>query len=244
MRARRALIGSIGVLLVTGLSGASAQTPPGGAASPERPPAAKPPQDKPAPRVVDPRIDRSLVPRPLLQVGDTWDYRRGSGADARLVRQSVTAVNPQGISLKTDVQGSGESSVVIYDRQWGLLGSGFNDYQPALAYYSFPLYPGKRWGIDSSVSNFGAGQTGRIKGEGHAIGWEEIEVPAGRFLAIKIDVTIQTADPGDAGRTLAVQETHWYSRATLRPVKVESRTEIAGEPARVETTELLSYRIE
>jgi hypothetical protein len=240
MPARRILIGSIGALLAFGSAGAPAQTLPGGTPAP----AAKPSPEKPAPSVVDPRIDRSLVPRPLLQVGDAWDYRRGSGADARLVRQSVTAVNPQGISLKTDVQGSGESSVVIYDRQWGLLGSGFNDYQPALAYYSFPLYPGKRWGIDSRVSNFGAGQTGRIQGEAQAVDWEEVEVPAGRFLTIKIEVAIQTADPGEPGRTLSVRETHWYSRATLRPVKVESRTEIAGEPARVEITELLSYRIE
>jgi hypothetical protein len=244
MRARRTLIASLSALLVLGLADARSQTAGDAAAPSGQAPAEKPTGDKPAPRVIDPRIDRSLVPRPLLQVGDAWDYRRGSGPDARLVRQSVTAVNPQGISLKTDVLGSGESSVVVYDRQWGLLGSGFNDYQPALAYYSFPLYPGKRWGIDSSVSNFGAGQTGRIKGEGQAIGWEEVEVPAGRFLSIKIEVTIETADPGDAGRTLAVRETHWYSRVTLRPVKVESRTEIAGEPTRVEITELISYRIE
>ena len=206
-------------------------------------PAAAPPAAVNAP-TIDPRTDTGLVPRPAVQTGDEWLYRRATGRASHVVRQSISALSEQGISLKTEVPGSGESVVTVHDREWRLIGSGYNDYSPALAYYSFPLYPGKRWGIDSQVSNFGAGQSGRMKGEGRAIGWEEVEVPAGRFLALRIEIAIDTADPGDAKRVLTVRETHWYSRLVLRPVKVESETVVAGEAARGETVELVSYRIE
>lgn len=171
-------------------------------------------------------------------------YRRTTGPSIRALRQTVVSVSEQGISLKTEVPGSQDSSTTIHDREWGLLGSGYNDYRPALAYYSFPLYPGKRWGIDSRVSNFGADQSGRMKGEGRALDWEVVAVPAGRFLTLKIEVEIETADPGDPQRIVKVRERHWYAREVLRPVRVESETTIAGEAASRETIELLSYSIE
>ncbi len=192
----------------------------------------------------DPRGDTSLLRRPAVQSGDQWMYRRASGPGSRAVRQTVVNVSEQGIALKTEESGSQDSSTTIHDREWGLLGSGYNDYRPALAYYSFPLYPGKRWGIDSRVANFGADQSGRMKGEGRALDWEVVDVPAGRFLALKIEVSIETADPGDAKRVVTVRESHWYAREVLRPVRVESETTIAGEVAGRETIELLSYRIE
>lgn len=193
---------------------------------------------------VDPRTDTGLVPRPAVQSGDEWIYRRGTGREGHVVHQSISAINEKGISLKTEVPGSGESAVTVYDREWRLLGSGFNDYSPALAYYAFPLYPGKRWGIDSQVSNFGAGQSGRMQGEGRAIRWEEVQVPAGRFLTLKIEISIDAADPGDPARVFTVRETHWYSRLVLRPVKVISETVATGAAGRSEIVELVSYRVE
>ena len=215
-----------------------AQTPPAAEGQP------KPAAASDATSRADPRGDTSLLRRPALQTGDQWIYRRASGPVSRAVRQTVVNVNEQGISLKTEEAGSQDSSTTIHDRDWGLLGSGYNDYRPALAYYSFPLYPGKRWGIDSRVSNFGADQSGRMKGEGRALDWEVVDVPAGRFLSLKIEVVIETADPGDPKRVVTVRENHWYAREVLRPVRVESATTIAGEAASRETIELLSYTIE
>ena len=208
------------------------------------PPVQPPPKPPPKPRQIDPAIDTGLVMRPDVQTGDEWIYRRSSGRNSRMMRQTLTGVNEKGMTLKTEDIGSQDSSVAVHDRDWGLMGSGFNDYSPALAYYSFPLYAGKRWGIESSVSNFGAGQSGRMKGEGRAVGWETVEVPAGRFLAMKIEVKIETADPGDPQRTLVVSEQHWYARAIMRPVRVESEATIAGEAPRSETIELVTYKID
>ena len=232
MRRRRTLLlGCVALASICSRSGV-AQNKPGATDQPD-------PQGR-----IDPAVDTGLLVRPEPRVGDEWVYRRSTGRSSRLVRQSITGVNETGMTLKTEEPGSPDSSVTVHDRHWGLLGSGFNDYSPALAYYSFPLYSGKRWGLDSKVSNFGAGQSGRMKGEGHARGWETVEVPAGRFLAMKIEVTIETADPEDAKRTLVVRERHWYARAVLRPVRVESDTSIVGEAPRNELIELMSFRLE
>ncbi len=184
------------------------------------------------------------ITRPLVREGDGWLYRRQSGSTTVLMRQRVTALTEDGISLITEVAGSVDTATAVYDRQWGLLGSGYNTYTPALAYYAFPLYPGKRWRIDSRVNNFGADQSSRIEGEGSAAGFEEVETPAGRFFAMKVIVELDTIDPGDAARTLRVRETHWYAREILRPVKVESVTQVAEEAPRQETIELVRFRLD
>ncbi len=186
----------------------------------------------------------SLITRPPVREGDEWVYRRFSGTDSVLLRQRVAAVTEQGISLRTEQAGSIDLNTAVYNREWGLLGSGYNDYLPALGYYAFSLYPGKRWRIDSQVSNFGAGQKSRISGEGAAQGFEEITVTAGRFTALKIEIEIEITDPGDPARVVRVKETHWYVREVMRPVKVVSVTQLATEAARTETIELVSYRFE
>ncbi len=183
------------------------------------------------------------IPRPDVQQDDEWLYRRSAGTSSNVLDQKVVLVTEGGISLRTQVRGSIESSTTVHDRQWGLLGSGYNDYLPALAYYAFPLYQGKRWRIDSQVSNFGAGQHVRIQGEGEAVGFEEVKVPAGVFWALRVQVELETVDPGDATRTVKVKEVHWYAREAMRPVKVEAVIDAAGAPPRVETTELLDFKL-
>lgn len=184
------------------------------------------------------------ITRPQVRQGDQWIYRRVVGNASVLLRQRVTDLNEIGISLLTESTGTFDVTTTVYDRQWGLLGSGFNTYAPALAYYSFPLYVGKRWRINSSVNNFGAGQTGQMTGEGAALGFEMVETAAGQFVALKVQVEIETTDPGDAARAIRVRETHWYARDVLRAVKVESTTQVANEAPRQETIELVDFKFD
>lgn len=184
------------------------------------------------------------VTRPQVRVGDEWIYRRGQGGTRALIRQRVTQVTEEGISLQTEAAGSIDASTAVYDRQWGLRASGFNTYTPALNYYAFPLYPGKRWRIESTVDNFGAGQASRIAGEGVAAGFELVDTQAGQFVALKVLIELDTSDPGDAARRVKVRETHWYARDILRAVRVESATQIGTEAPQRETVELLRFKLE
>ena len=224
--------------------GAAAQATPPAAkiAAPAAAPAASTPvASAPAGR---PAVTLGPITRPLVRAGDEWIYRRGSGSASALLRQRVTQVDFDSISLITELAGSPDTTTAVYNREWGLLGSGYNTYVPALAYYSFPLYPGKRWRIDSAVSNFGAGQTGRIEGEGVALAFEEIETAAGKFVALKVSAAFETGDPGDAAYRVKVSETHWYVREVLRTVRVESETQAGNEPPRRETIELVKFKID
>ena len=203
---------------------------------------------KPAPgaveRVAAPAENLGPITRPLVRAGDEWIYRRVSGSSSTLLRQRVTHIDFDGISLSSELAGSPDTTTAVYSREWGLLGSGYNTYAPALAYYSFPLYPGKRWRIDSAVSNFGAGQTGRIEGEGVALGFEEVETAAGKFMTLKVLATFETGDPGDAAYRVKVRETHWYAREILRTVRVESETQAGSDAPRRETIELVKFKLE
>ncbi|MDB5803546.1 MAG: hypothetical protein JWN73_868, partial [Betaproteobacteria bacterium] len=209
----------------------------------EAPPKAAPPARPGAP--VDPRVDTGPIIKPPVQTGDAWIYRRSDGKSSAVMRQTATKVTDDGIALRTELARSPDTSTTaLYDREWGLVASGYNDYRPALRYYSYPLYAGKRWTVNAAISNFGAAQTSRIKGEAWATGWEQVEVPAGKFLALKIEIDIETADPGNPRRVLRVRETHWYVRTVMRPVKVESHSVVGDAAPTGDVVELLSYRME
>ncbi len=202
-----------------------------------------PPPPPPGPRI-DPRDDTGPIVRPPVQSGDQWVYRRSNGKSSMVLRQSAQRVSQEGIALRTELDNSPDSSTALYNREWSLVASGYNDYMPALRYYAFPLYVGKRWSIDSALSNFGAGQTSRVKGEAAAVRWEQVEVPAGKFLALRIEIDMETADPGDAERKVRVRETHWYARTVLRAVKVESHSIVGEGVPSTEIIELMAYRME
>jgi hypothetical protein len=218
---------------------------PAPSAAPDRPAEAseaKPPAKPAAP--ADPRSDTGPIVKPPVQGGDRWVYRRSTGPTSTVMRQTVLRVSEDGIALRTEAAGSPDSSTALYNRDWALVASGYNDYQPALAYYSFPLYTGKRWSINSAVSNFGAGQTGRVKGEAIAAGWERVTVAAGSFMTLRIEIDMEIADPGDATRTVRVRETHWYARTVLRAVKVESHSVVGDQAPTSEQIELISFHMD
>ncbi len=238
-----------------GAGGAAAQTSPASShetvgtsgsqtdATPEPAPTAAPgaatiPEKLPA------NANTGPITRPQVRVGDEWIYRRGQGNTRVLIRQRVTQVSEDSMSLMTEAAGSTDTSTAVYDRQWGLRASGFNTYGPALAYYVFPLYPGKRWRIESTVDNFGAGQASKIAGEGVAAGFELVDTQAGQFVALKVLIELDTSDPGDAAHRVKVRETHWYARDMLRAVRVESATQIGTDAPQQETVELLRYKLE
>jgi hypothetical protein len=210
--------------------------------------APQPPEAPPPPRAssqpLDPRADTGPIVRPPVAEGDQWIYRHANGKSSVVIRQRIEKVSEDRVALLTEQIGSPDTTTALYDREWGLVASGYNEYRPALRYYAFPLYAGKRWGIDSEVSNFGAGQASRVKGEAHAAGWENVDVAAGKYLALRIEIDVETADPGDAARRIRVRETHWYARTVMRPVKVESHSIVADQAPTNDTVELVRYRMQ
>jgi hypothetical protein len=181
-------------------------------------------------------------------VGDRWIFlvQPDEGVQ-QAIEQEVMAGDKDLLSLRTRLRVTDESvgvfdySTALYSPEWNLVANGFNRYTPPLTYYRFSLFPGKSWRQATQVSNFGSGTSTELVAHGQVVGWEEIEVPAGKYRTLRIDLRIETSDPQDPARKFETLETHWYSPEVMRPVKVVSRT-TGGEKPVGSTTELVGIR--
>ncbi len=78
----------------------------------------------------------------------------------------------------------------------------------------FPLVPGKTWSVTMRDRSFGLVVVGHFR----VAGCEQVTVPAGTFLAIRLDLAASV--PGVAGAYQDV--TYWYAPAVKNKVKEAS----------------------
>lgn len=212
------------------------------AATPAQP-AALPPTLPPTSPLTVP-TDTGLIARPNVQVGDAWVYRRViPGEPTTLLEQEVTKVSKESIALKSNLRGSNDATIVLYTPEWNLIATSNNSFDPALIHYAYSLYRGKKWRNVVQIRGAEDGQNGTLLVTGEAAAWEEIEVPAGRFRALRIEITLEAPNPELRDKQLRIRETHWLVKEVLRPVKLVIETTVPGQPVRTETVELAAYRL-
>ena len=188
--------------------------------------------------------DSGLIARPTLQVGDAWAYRRViPGEPTTLLEQEVTKVSKESIALKSNLRGSNDATIVLYTPEWNLIATSNNSFDPALIHYAYSLYRGKKWRNVVQIRGAEDGQNGTLLVTGEAAAWEEIEVPAGRFRALRIEITLEAPNPELRDKQLRIRETHWLVKEVQRPVKLVIETSVPGQPMRIETVDLMAYRL-
>lgn len=98
----------------------------------------------------------------------------------------------------------------------------------------WPLEPGRTWKFEVPIA------AGIRTWEAHVTGWEEVEVPAGKFKAIRVVLDlIANPDP-----LLGWKTTVWYSPEVKWFVKkTDYGTYEASVPIRRDTRELKKYRL-
>ncbi len=114
----------------------------------------------------------------------------------------------------------------IYTTEWNpittvnLFNSAFDFVRdPYSKYYSFPIWPGKRWKQDYRWEVSVRGIVGESSVDVKALGWEKVKVPAGEFLALKISIDIVT----ETRRGTRFSElTYWYAPEVRNRVKLET----------------------
>ena len=108
--------------------------------------------------------------------------------------------------------------------------------------FDFPLEVGKTWKYDYKTRrNDGNGFT-TFSVEAKVDGWEEVEVPAGKFKALKVThASSYSTETGGQRYNGQLLRTYWYSPQAKREVKYEfiDRGD-AGDRAR---TELVEYEV-
>lgn len=109
--------------------------------------------------------------------------------------------------------------------------------------FDFPLEVGKTWKYDYKTRrNDGKGFI-TYSAEAKVDSWEDVEVPAGKFKALKVTHSIFYSNVNSSGTTTNRQllKTYWYSPQVKREVKYEYvDRHAAGDRTR---TELVEYEV-
>ena len=148
--------------------------------------------------------DGPAAPAPAFRVGDRWVYEASDGFRVPVTwteTHEVTAIDAEGITVRVTQIGPTVNSA--HNEIWaapGLLRSGAvfddetRDFDPPLAYYDFPLAPGKRWGGWLNQFNATTKKAGQINRYVAVGDWARVPTPAGAFDAIRMRVLMRLDD--------------------------------------------------
>jgi hypothetical protein len=176
------------------------------------------------------------VVAPTHKEGDVWiDRIRGREREFAIRRardDGTLEVSFWGTQMITDPQ----LNVVIY-RSLTEEGSAPSKSDAPGLWFDFPLYEGKswdqtfKWQVQDSM-----GVVGTTHMRGKVAGWEEVQVPAGGFKALRVDVNGRSH--GRGGVVDSMKLTYWWAPEVSRFVKFDYHSTWEGT---VEA-ELIAYR--
>lgn len=184
-------------------------------------------------------VSAQSVARPDLKAGDTWTVgitaNAGFGASAH--REEVRVVKEAGdtgyLVENTKKEGGGAAPVVEMlhiSRDLNFIGRSTGAPQE-FKWLQWPLEPGRSYEFETAAGNATATWKGKV------VGWEDIEVPAGKFRALHVE--FDRSGPFRA----ASSESLWFAPEAKTVVK-RIQTRPGGERSKdVTTTELLSYKL-
>ena len=185
----------------------------------------------------------AAVPKPEVKVGDSWTYQRLGRKSNQPGRSTtrVTFVNERVIQTLTGNEGD-----ETWTTDWNAVSTrSGNVYLPEQALLRFPLRAGDSYPVvyETKAPRSGTGAAhSRHERTAKVVGWEEVQVPAGKFRALKIEVDgpFYRIDAGFSG---SAKHVIWYVPSVKRWVKLtyEDSTPRGGYFWSGE--ELVSYKV-
>jgi hypothetical protein len=172
------------------------------------------------------------VARPDVREGDRWTYRRMDYAGRRSTGEyelRVTFAGPKAIVAVARDATKGTETDTSWSSEWNAAVAANGDsYTPDSQTFRFPLAPGATWRSTFEMRRPHAKGFGmRFDRTATVRGWEKVEVPAGSFRALRLDIegAWERVDVNASGRS---RTTMWYVPEVKRWVKYEYRDERAG----------------
>ena len=147
------------------------------------------------------------------RLGDTWVNENRNHLTREILqrRGTVTAIDGERVIINGGVTVLTQMGTVVVNwsgtKKPGILGA------PA------DIQIGKRW--RSAFTNERDGHVSQVFYEHRVAALEEIDVPAGRFTAFRIEATGESTTVGGGGRRLV--STLWLAPATMLPLRVDTR---------------------
>ncbi len=181
------------------------------------------------------------VVKPEVRVGDSWTYRGTNilGPGTAEHESRVSFVDDKVILLVSTRKGDGEEFDSSWTPEWNAVTSYTGlMFRPHTGIFRFPLRVGDKHSVKFATLQL-RGNTVMTHSTGSAtvVGWETIEVPAGKFRAIKVEQE-SSVQPLDGSRALQQQATYWYVPEVRRWVKFQFAV-----PEVRRSEELLSYKL-
>ncbi|HEX4051674.1 MAG TPA: hypothetical protein VHY19_12415 [Steroidobacteraceae bacterium] len=216
--------------------------------------------------------------RPMVKSGDTWTYRttteKGPTGWSQ-IQQAITVTHASDSTIYFTVQQSGSPQApreLLMGSDWSRTRDVNGKQTVVNRPFSFPLSQGKSWKLDYTEQNPNpVHQAESWDNKYTVVGWEDVEVPAGKFHALKIEedgtwtatmapnrTVIQGAQVRQDGASLVTNvrnvtatehsgrtyKAFWYVPAVKRWVKsVEEYYSSGGVRSERDTTELASFHV-
>lgn len=184
--------------------------------------------------------DPAEVAAPALKVGDRWVYRvSGRGEGFERTEVEITAVDDKLVhTVYSGVEG--KELDVIWTPEWNAIVDPRGAiHRPHGGAFQFPLRPGDQHRHEAEVQ-FTRGNPLRLRVSRTVDvgGWEDLEVPAGRFRALRIESESVNRRADAKGPETRSRVQIWYAPAAKRWVKL-----IIRFPKNTVTEELVEYVI-
>ncbi len=189
----------------------------------------------------------SPVNKPDIKVGDRWKYQVTNIYNNQVTskfEQKITNVNGDEIKLDQTTFSSPEDSAGrVASRDANRATWTFPDrriFEGSYVFLDFPLEVGKTWKNEYQRNRNEGGGTTAFSSPVKVEGWEEVEVPAGKFKALKVVHSgFYNSKTNTGAWTGRSEETVWYSPDVKKFVK-SVYLDPGGDQRR---TELVEYEV-
>jgi hypothetical protein len=191
----------------------------------------------------------SQVDRPAFKVGDYWVYNKLDGGNGKFLdarAESVLKIESGGYRVSS--ADSTGLTTVVRDGHFNLLRQEAEGYlhlaKPFYPHFAFPLSVGKTWKQKMELTWSTAPDVLMTFDslESKVVGWDMVTVPAGNFMAIKIETSgWYNGKNLGGGWTGKVKETTWFAPDARNVVRSEYLESVGGKPFRHEINELQTY---
>ena len=172
---------------------------------------------------------RAEMPAPTsFNVGDTWEWRQidnRTKLDEGKSTRSVVSIDGV-LQFSTGTANSQMSAILV--------AGGYSGPQ-SKPWRAWPLEVGKKWVFDSDWLR-PDGVSGNTKQDVEVVGYEEVVVPAGKFMAYKI--IHRGYYRNSSGFSGQQNDTYWYAPDAKADVK-----QVRDDRYNLYTRELVSYKL-
>lgn len=184
--------------------------------------------------------DERIV-KPEIRVGDSWTYRGTNmiAPGTHEYESRVSFANDKAILMVSANKSDGKEADSSQTPELNFLAahSGIM-FRPHSGLFRFPLRVGDKYEVKYEqlrprVNTVESATTGSVA----IVGWETVEVPAGKFRAVKLELD-SMVKPLDGSRAFPRQLSVWYAPEVRRWVKLQGET-----PRNKFSEELLDYKL-